>query len=144
MKSEPGSGIMAGMKKVIAARQVVSARTSDTGDSIRLVLLDESGDESVVMLPLDQLAILSSWLEQAGRLADTETAPKGPSAPVMQIERWTVGPEADEEFVVLGFRLAKGAEVNLRMHRTGAAAYVKALGSLLGRMLPASPSKVKH
>lgn len=144
MKSCPGSGIMAAMKKVITARQVVSARASDTGDSIRLVLLDESGEESVVMLPLDQLAILSSWLEQAGRLAETESAPKGPSAPVMQIERWTVGPEADEEFVVLGFRLAKGAEVNLRMHRTGAATYVKALGSLLGRLLPASLSKVKH
>ncbi len=132
------------MKKVITARQVVSARTSDTGDAIRVVLLDEAGDESVVMLPLDQLAILSSWLEQAGRLADSASSPKGPATPTMQIERWTVGPEADEEYVVLGFRLAKGAEVNLRMHRSGAATYVKALGSLLGRMLPASPSRTKH
>ena len=129
------------MKKVITARQVVSARTSDTGDTVRVVLLDEAGDESVVMLPLDQLAILSSWLEQAGRLAASESSP---AAPTMQIERWTVGPEADEEYVVLGFRLAKGAEVNLRMHRSGAATYVKALGSLLGRMLPASPSRTKH
>jgi len=133
------------MKKVIAARQVVSARTSDTGDAVRVVLLDEAGDESVVMLPLDQLAILSSWLEQAGRQAEGETAsPKRAALPVIQIERWTVGPDTDEEYVVLGFRLAMGAEVKLRMHRTGAAAYVKALGSLLGRMLPASPSRTRH
>ncbi|TAN61939.1 MAG: hypothetical protein EPN20_11595 [Magnetospirillum sp.] len=132
------------MKKVIAARQVVSARTSDTGDAVRVVLIDEAGDESVVLLPLDQLAILSSWLEQAGRLAESKASEPGPAAPLMQVERWTVRPEADEEYVVLGFRLARGVEVNLRMHRTGAAAYVKALGSLLGRMLPSSPSRTKH
>jgi hypothetical protein len=132
------------MKKVIAARQVVSARTSDTGDTVRVVLIDEAGDESVVMLPLDQLTILSSWLDQAGKLAEGHAPASGPAAPPMQVERWTLRPESDEEYVVLGFRLAQGVEINLRMHRTGAAAYVKALSSLLGRMLPASPSRTKH
>ncbi len=133
-----------GMKKTIAARQVVSARASDTGDSVRLVLLDEAGEENVVLLPLDQLAILSSWLERAGQLAGTEAAPSGATVPAMQVERWTVRPEADEEYVMLGFKLAKGVEISLRMHRSGAAAYVKALSSLLGRLLPASPSKARH
>jgi hypothetical protein len=41
-------------------------------------------------------------------------------------------------------RLAKGIEINLRLHRSGASAYIKALGSLLGRMLPAAASKAKH
>ncbi|RAU22727.1 hypothetical protein CU669_07870 [Paramagnetospirillum kuznetsovii] len=132
------------MKRIIAAQQVLSARTSDTGDGVRVVLLDESGEETVVTLPLDQLAILSSWLEQAGRLADGEPASARPPAPSIQVEKWTVRPEADEEFLTLGFRLVKGGEINLRMHRTGAAAYVKALASLLGRLLPASPSKAKH
>jgi hypothetical protein len=132
------------MKRVISAQQVLSARTSDTGDGVRLVLLDENGEEAVVTLPLDQLAILSSWLEQAGRLAGADPARPLSNAPSIQVEKWTVRPEVDEEFLTLGFRLVKGGEINLRMHRSGAAAYVKALGSLLGRMLPASPSKAKH
>jgi hypothetical protein len=132
------------MKKVITAEQVVSARTSDTGDAVRLVLLDEAGEESVVILPLDQLAVLSSWLEQAGRLSGMGEPKQGQAAPAMQVDRWTIRPEADEEFILLGFRLAKGIEVNLRMHRSGASAYVKALGSLLGRMLPAASSKARH
>lgn len=132
------------MKKVITAEQVVSARTSDTGDAVRLVLLDDSGEESVVILPLDQLAILSSWLEQAGQLSGIGEPKQGQAAPVMQVDRWTVRPESDEEHVLLGFRLARGIEINLRMHRSGASAYIKALGSLLGRMLPAAASKAKH
>jgi hypothetical protein len=144
MNSTAVSGIMTGMKKVIAAEQVVSARTSDTGDAVRVVLLDEAGEESVVTFPLDQLAILSSWLEQAGRLSGGGEAATGPAAPVLQVDRWTIRPEVDEEHIVLGFRLAKGVEVNLRMHRSGAAAYVKALNSLLGRLLPAAPTKAKH
>lgn len=132
------------MKKLITARQVLSARTSDTGDGVRLVLLDESGEESVVTLPLDQLSILSSWLEQASRLADGERGGPSCPAPAIPVEKWTIRPEADEEHLTLGFRLAKGGEITLRMHRTGAAAYARALSSLLGRLLPASPSKARH
>jgi hypothetical protein len=129
------------MKKVIQAAQVLSARTCDTGDGVRLVLLDEAGDEQVVVLPLDQLSTLTSWLEHAESLA---TGPDGPPAPIHQIERWTIRPEADEEHLVLGFKLTKGAEVNLRMHRSGAAAFVKALSSLLGRLLPQAASRARH
>ncbi|OAN43978.1 hypothetical protein A6A04_08835 [Paramagnetospirillum marisnigri] len=132
------------MKRVISAQQVLSARTSDTGDGVRLVLLDESGEEAVVTLPLDQLSILSSWLQHAERLADTEQSNPAAPAPAIAVEKWTIRPEADEEYLTLGFRLARGGEINLRMHRSGAAAYVKALGSLLGRLLPAPPSKAKH
>ncbi|CAA7617376.1 conserved hypothetical protein [Candidatus Terasakiella magnetica] len=136
------------MKKVISAQQVLSARTSDTGESVRVVLLDESGEETVVMLPLDQLGILASWLETAGRMAEAEGAgagaAKGPTAPVMQVDRWTVRPEADDESVVLGFRLANGGEINLRMHRGGTGTFVRSLNSLLGRMMPASPTKTRH
>jgi len=136
------------MKKVIAAKQVVSARASDTGDEIRLVLLDEAGDESVVMLPLDQLAILASWLEQARRLSNPDPAqPSAPGAtpqPVMAIERWSVRPEADEENLTMVFKLAQGMEIALSMHRRGAGTFAKALNSLLGRMLPAPQSKARH
>ncbi len=134
------------MRKVISASQVLSARTSDTGDGVRLALLDEAGEEAVVTLPLDQLSILSAWLEQAGRLAQADPAasPPPPSPPAMMVERWTIRPEADEEHITLGFRMAKGGEIALRMHRAGASAYVKALGSLLGRLLPSPPTRSKH
>ncbi|EME69820.1 hypothetical protein H261_11650 [Paramagnetospirillum caucaseum] len=136
------------MKHEISAAQVVSARASDTGDAVRLVLADESGEEHVVILPLDQLALLSAWLEQAGRVP-AEEAPQpvdgaSSSLPAQSVERWTIQPEADDEHILLGFKLAKGAEMSLRMHRSGVAAYAKALTSMLGRLLPAPPSKAKH
>jgi len=137
------------MKHEISAAQVVSARASDTGDAVRLVLADESGEEHVVILPLDQLALLSAWLEQAGRVPTEEapspaTSAQPPATPAQSVERWTIQPEADDEHILLGFKLAKGAEMSLRMHRSGVAAYAKALQSMLGRLLPAPPSKAKH
>ena len=36
------------------------------------------------------------------------------------------------------------AEMSLRMHRSGVAAYAKAMTSMLGRLFPAPPSKAKH
>jgi hypothetical protein len=138
------------MKHEISAAQVVSARASDTGDAVRVVLADESGEEHVVVLPLDQLALLSAWLEQAGRIP-VEEAPlpsQGSTAtaspPAQSVERWTLQPEADDEHILLGFKLAKGAEMSLRMHRSGVAAYAKALTSMLGRLLPAPQTKAKH
>ena len=134
------------MKREISAIQVVSARTSDTGDSVRLVLLDEAGEENVVLLPLDQLGLLSSWLDKAGRMADADPASPGKTtqAPTLAVERWSIQPEPDEEHLLLSFKMAKGAEMNLRMHRNAISAYVKALSSLLSRTLPASPSKARH
>ena len=136
------------MKHEISAAQVVSARASDTGDAVRVVLADESGEEHVVILPLDQLALLSAWLEQAGRVP-AEEAPQPaksapPAAPAQSVERWTIQPEADDEHILLGFKLGKGAEMSLRMHRSGVAAYAKALTSMLGRLLPAPPTRAKH
>ncbi|CUW40314.1 protein of unknown function [Magnetospirillum sp. XM-1] len=139
------------MKHEISAAQVVSARASDTGDAIRVVLADESGEEHVVILPLDQMTLLSAWLEQAGGIPaeDASSPPSTSSAPAaaipaQSVERWTIQPEADDEHIVLGFKLAKGAEMSLRMHRSGVAAYAKALTSMLGRLLPAPPTKAKH
>jgi hypothetical protein len=138
------------MKHEISAAQVVSARASDTGDAIRVVLADESGEEHVVILPLDQMSLLSAWLEQAGgipaedaALPSTSSVPSS-AIPAQSVERWTIQPEADDEHIVLGFKLAKGAEMSLRMHRSGVAAYAKALTSMLGRLLPAPPTKAKH
>jgi len=34
--------------------------------------------------------------------------------------------------------------MSLRMHRSGVAAYAKALTSMLGRLLPAPPTRAKH
>jgi hypothetical protein len=130
------------MKHEISAAQVVSARASDTGDAVRVVLADESGEEHVVILPLDQLALLSAWLDQAGRVP-AEDSPQT-AANAQSVERWTIQPEADDEHIVLGFKLAKGAEMGLRMHRSGVAAFAKALTSMLGRLLPAPPTKAKH
>ncbi|MBI3444284.1 MAG: hypothetical protein HY055_02700 [Magnetospirillum sp.] len=132
------------MKREISAIQVVSARTTETGDTLRLVLLDEAGEENLVHLPLDQLALLSSWLDQAGNHAGTGPGHVKAAAPTLAVERWTIQPEADEEHLLLGFKMAKGAEINLRMHRNAVSAYIKALASVLGRTLPASPSKAKH
>lgn len=138
------------MKHEISAAQVVSARASETGDAVRVVLADQSGEEHVVILPLDQLALLSAWLEQAGRISADEAplpaqgAPAAAVAPAQSVERWTIQPEADDEHIVLGFKLAKGAEMSLRMHRSGVAAYAKALTSMLGRLLPAPQTKAKH
>jgi hypothetical protein len=136
------------MKHEISAAQVVSARASDTGDAIRVVLADESGEEHVVILPKDQLALLTAWLEQAGRVPAEDVphpARSTPStAPAQTVERWTIEPEADDEHILLGFKLAKGAEMSLRMHRSGVAAYAKALTSMLGRLLPAPQTKAKH
>jgi hypothetical protein len=136
------------MKHEISAAQVVSARASDTGDAVRVVLADESGEEHVVILPKDQLALLTAWLEQAGRVPAEEaphpskSAPS--SAPAQSVERWTIEPEADDEHILLGFKLGKGADMSLRMHRSGVAAYAKALTSMLGRLLPAPQTKAKH
>lgn len=136
------------MKHEISAAQVVSARASDTGDAVRVVLADEAGEEHLVILPLDQLALLSAWLEQAGRVPAEDSplpaAGTGPTVPAQSVDRWTIQPEADDEHIVLGFKLAKGAEMSLRMHRSGVAAFAKALTSMLGRLLPAPPSKAKH
>ncbi|KIM00553.1 hypothetical protein CCC_03155 [Paramagnetospirillum magnetotacticum MS-1] len=134
------------MKHEISAAQVVSARASDTGDAVRVVLADQSGEEHVVVLPLDQLALLSAWLEQAGRAPSEDPAhpAAGPTAPAQSVERWTIQPEADDEHIVLGFKLAKGAEMALRMHRSGVAVFAKALTSMLGRLVPAPPTKAKH
>lgn len=138
------------MKHKISAAQVVSARASDTGDAIRVVLADESGEEHVVILPLDQMSLLSAWLEQAGGISSEDAALPSTSSvpssaiPAQSVERWTIQPEADDEHIVLGFKLAKGAEMSLRMHRSGVAAYAKALTSMLGRLLPAPPTKAKH
>lgn len=137
------------MKHEISAAQVISARASETGDAVRVVLADESGEEHVVILPLDQLALLSAWLEQAGRIPAEEPplpAQGAPAAvaPAQSVERWTIQPEADDEHILLGFKLARGAEMSLRMHRSGIAAYAKALTSMLGRLLPAPQTKAKH
>jgi len=136
------------MKHEISATQVVSARASETGDAVRVVLADESGEEHVVILPLDQLALLSAWLEQAGRIPAEEASQPAQdtpiTAPAHSVERWTIQPEADDEHILLGFKLAKGAEMSLRMHRSGVAAYAKALTSMLGRLLPAPPTRAKH
>lgn len=134
------------MKQVISAAQVVSARPSDTGDAIRLVLADETGEEHVVTLPRDQLSLLSAWLRQAGGAAPAEEEDAaGPSSlPAQEVERWTIQPEADDEHVLLGFKLGKGAGMTLRMHRSGVAAYAKALQSMLGRLLPAPATRSKH
>lgn len=136
------------MKHEISAAQVVSARPSDTGEAVRVVLADESGEEHLVILPRDQLALLSAWLEQAGRFHQEETPSPSPApapAPTAQaVERWTVQPEADDEHILLGFKLGKGAEMSLRMHRSGVAAFAKAMTSLLGRTLPAAPTRSKH
>ncbi|BAE51184.1 hypothetical protein [Paramagnetospirillum magneticum] len=136
------------MKHEISAAQVVSARASDTGDAVRVVLADEAGEEHLVILPLDQLALLSAWLEQAGRVPAEDSplpaAGTGSTVPAQSVDRWTIQPEADDEHIVLGFKLAKGAEMALRMHRSGVAAFAKALTSMLGRLLPAPPSKAKH
>lgn len=137
------------MKQVISAAQVVSARASETGEAVRLVLADDSGEEHVVILPRDQMALLAAWLEQAGGVPAEEEAAEAassppPSPPAQAVERWTIQPEADDEHILLGFKLAKGAEMSLRMHRGGVAAYAKALQSMLGRLLPAPPSKAKH
>jgi hypothetical protein len=137
------------MKQVISAAQVVSARPSDTGEAVRLVLADENGEEHVVILPRDQLSLLAAWLEQAGGGAPAAPATRAdeaasPSPPAQAVERWTIQPEADDEHVLLGFKLAKGAGMTLRMHRSGVAAYAKALQSMLGRLLPAPATRSRH
>jgi hypothetical protein len=141
------------MKQVISAAQVVSARPSDTGEAVRLVLADENGEEHVVILPRDQFSLLAAWLEQAGGSApaaptaekDEAASPSPPPSPPAQaVERWTIQPEADDEHVLLGFKLARGAGMTLRMHRSGVAAYAKALQSMLGRLLPAPATRSKH
>lgn len=136
------SVILTSMKRLIEAQRVISARTSDTGDGIRLVLLDDLGEEMVVTLPLEELAGLKSWLDDAGRKAGLDGG-GGPPEPV-QVDRWSIRPEPDEEYLVLGFRLVNQMELALRLHRGAAAQYGKALQSLLGRMLPAAVSKAKH
>ncbi|MBI2236411.1 MAG: hypothetical protein HYU60_05570 [Magnetospirillum sp.] len=132
------------MRKVVAADQVVSLRVSDTADEIELLLRVEGGDDMVVRLPADQLGPLAAWVEQTAARAEPEAGPLSGKGPIFPVELWTVRPEPDEEHVILGFRMGKGMEVSLRMHRKAAGAYVQALSSLLGRTLPAAPSKVRH
>lgn len=136
------------MKRELSAEQVVCARVSDTGEEVSLVLRNESGEQTVLHLPVGQLGTLQAWLEQASaKIAPTPGSPeRAPDrAPaVFPVETWNVRPEPDEEHVILGFRISKGMELSLRIHRNAARAYVQALSSLLGRTLPASPSKARH
>ena len=134
------------MTRFFAADKVVAARLSDTGDTATFVLAAEDGAETTLSLPVRQLAPLVAAAQSlAGRLEDSGGAPPAPAAAPQPVERWAVRPEADEEHVVLGFRLAKGMQISLRLHRTAAQAFVRALSSLLGRYTPAPPPpKARH
>ncbi|MGE5503695.1 MAG: hypothetical protein ACM31L_04665 [Actinomycetota bacterium] len=132
------------MKTALSAERVVSARVSDTGDEINLLLRTATGDDTEVRLPLDQLGLLSALLAQAAAKVDPDAPAPARAPPVFPVEWWTVRPEPDEEHIVLGFRMGKGTQLSLRMHRSAAQAYVQALTSLLGKALPAAPSKARH
>jgi hypothetical protein len=131
-------------RTAVSAERVVSARVSDTGDEIAVLLRTESGEETELRLPVDQIDVLSALLAQAAAKLDPEAPAPARAPPVFPVEWWTVRPEPDEEHIVLGFRMGKGAPLSLRMHRTAAQAYVQALTSLLGKPLPAAPSKLRH
>ena len=133
------------MKKVVSADHVVSMRVSDTADEFELLLRGSGGEETVLRLPLDQLVPLSAWVEQTAAHAEPETpAPSPGKGPVFPVEFWTVRPELDEEHLILGFRMGKGMEISLRMHRKAAGPYAQAVSSLLGRTMPAAGSKIRH
>lgn len=135
------------MKRTINADKVVSARLSDTGDAVQVTFADDDGQETVISLPAMQLGLLAGWLDQAasrlGSAAPSDSDAKR-QPPIFPIEWWTVRPEPDEEHLVLGFRMPKGMELALRIHRNAAANYAQALTSLLGGFAPGSPSKAKH
>ncbi|TAN77925.1 MAG: hypothetical protein EPN20_01400, partial [Magnetospirillum sp.] len=118
------------MKRTIYADRVVSARLSDTGDQVHVILADDEGRETILSLPATQIGLMAGWLDQVGSRLDAappvdENAKRQP--PIFPVEWWTVRPEADEEHLVLGFRMPKGIELALRIHRNAAASYVQAL-----------------